>query len=119
MGFALSLSLSPRNEGTPITMTQADGIMLGGNKDLLVDFDLLASNATVSKDHVVKFQAVASAKANLTMQEVMVYPSVKAITVDSCIVKSSSIPLGPGKLYSKLLSNYLTQISAKFNEKYV
>jgi len=55
MTCSLALSLSPRNEGTPFTFSQADGILVGANKDLLIDFDLLVSNETVKKDNAIKF----------------------------------------------------------------
>lgn len=111
-------TLSPRNTGMPITFTQADGIVLGGNKDLLVSFDLVASNATVQDDKAISFEAVVEAKANLTMRDVMIYPKVKTVNVDSCNVVHSMVPLTPGKLYSKLFSKLLTTISTEFNEKY-
>ena len=116
--LTVEATLSPRNTGQPISVTQADGIVLGGNKDLLVSFDLVASNATVKDDKAISFEAVVEARANLTMKDVMIYPKVNDVLVDSCNVVHSKVPLTPGKLYPKLFSKLLTQISGQFNEKY-
>lgn len=52
------------------------------------------------------------------MQDVMIYPKVKSIVVDSCVVTKSAIPLGPGKDYGKLLSTLLNVGAKTFNLKF-
>lgn len=112
--FSTKTTISPVNEGTPVRFTKANGVMLGNDKDLKLTMDLFADDKKI-----VEMGIVAMANMNFTMDKTITFfPKFSNVETFSAMVKSSEVPLKPGKLYTEIIEVYYNKQLQAFNDKY-
>lgn len=98
-----------------ISLTQANGIMIGG-PNTLFDIELIATNETNSAPlSVLTFETAMQMKVNFTMSNVVFYPKFKSTRFWNTNVTKSAVTMGSYN-YDIILDNVVTLMGATWNQ---
>ena len=78
----LGFSLLPGNDKT-VSFDRVKGITVGDRGDVKITIDIICSNATTTNDTAVTLEMDLDMNANITMQNLIVYPIVTDISVQN------------------------------------
>lgn len=91
--IALGLSFMANNTAAPISFNATHGIVIGDMDGVLTKLDLICSNATTTNETAVEFALNLETHVNMTMKDLVFFPTVEDIMVANTVIKRDLIGL--------------------------
>jgi hypothetical protein len=116
--IALGLSFMANNTAAPISFNATHGIVIGDMDGVLTKLDLICSNATTTNETAVEFALNLETHVNMTMKDLVFFPTVEDIRVANTVIKRDLIGLY-ARNWDQTFSNILQNAVNDFNTQYV
>lgn len=104
-------------EGDAINLEKDIGLILGNQKDVSTNIDVICSNANVQNEVAFSLNMLLEARLNLTVLNFVVFPDVKSVTVSSAKVVQDNIGMFAHD-YNKMFNEIFKNIAMDLNTQY-
>jgi len=113
--IAIGLSFMASNTEAPVSFNATHGIVIGDG--VLTKLDIICSNATTTNETAVEFAMNLETHVNMTMKDLVFFPTVEDIKIANTVIKRDVIGLY-ARNWDQTFTNIIQNAVNDFNTKY-